>query len=93
MEQLHFFDPVDKSKPGAVWWSGGHQCRNWHSYYQTREGGIGPWQFIIHAFGDHDAVVYCLNDTGKLYHWRVFMDDKDRLLIDGKAYGPKNWHH
>ena len=50
MEQLSFLDPVDKSVSGATWWAGNDQCRNWHGYYQTREDGAGPWQFVVYAW-------------------------------------------
>ena len=93
MQQLSFFDPVDKSVSGATWWVGNYQCRNWNGYYQTREEGKGPWQFVIYAVGDIDAVIYAVNDKGDLYHWRVPMDAKDRLLIGGKRYGRKHWCH
>ncbi|WP_243613088.1 hypothetical protein [Shimia aestuarii] len=89
MEQLSFLDPIEKSVSGATWWAGNYQCRNWHGYYQTRERGAGPWQFVVYAFGDKEAVIYAINNIGSLYHWRVLMDAKDRLLIDGKRYGPR----
>ncbi|MEM1396634.1 MAG: hypothetical protein AAGH38_04190 [Pseudomonadota bacterium] len=93
MEQLSFFDPVDKGKHGATWWAGNWQCRNWRGYFQSREQGKGPWQFSIYAFGDVDAVIYAIDDEGTLYHWRVFMDDRDRLLIDGQRFGRNRWQH
>ena len=93
MEQLFFFDPVDKAVPGSVWWSGRHQCRNWQGYYQTREGGTGPWQFIIYAFGDDDAVIYVIDARGALKHTRVPIDAHNRLLINGKRYGRRHWDH
>lgn len=93
MEQLCFFDPVNRAISGAIWWVNNVQCRNWNDYYQVREGGSGSWQFVIYAFGDEDAVVYCLDHKGALTHKRVPMDDKDRLVINGKRYGRKYWQH
>lgn len=93
MEQLSFLDPVDKSVSGATWWAGNYHCRNWRGYYQIRERGAGPWQFVVYAFGDKDAVIYAINDISDLCHLRVPMDAKDRLLIDGKRYGRRFWSH
>ena len=93
MEQLSFFDPVDKSIPGATWWTGNYQCRNWNGCYQSREGGSGPWQFHVYAFGEDDAVIYTINDQGVLNQRRVPMDAGDCLQIDGKSYGRSRWNH
>lgn len=93
MEQLAFFDPVDKSIPGAKWWARSWQCRNFHGFLQQREDVRGPWQFVIYAFGDGDAAVYALDGRGKLVHERCEMDDKDNLVIQGKRYGRRHWCH
>jgi len=93
MEQLSFFDPVDRTVPRSTWWSGNYQCRNWQGYYQTREGGTGPWKFVIYAFGVNDAVVYAIDAMGALKYNRVPIDARDRLLINGKRYGRRHWDH
>ena len=93
MEQFSFFDPVERSVPGARWWTGAYECRNWHGYFQQREGGRGAWQFVIYAFGEEDAVIYGLGSGGALVHHRVPMDDQDRLIINGCGYGRKYWVH
>lgn len=93
MEQLSFFDLVDKAIPGATWWAGNWQCQNFQGYFQQRESGRGPWQFVIYAFGDDDAVVYAVDIQGELVHERCEMDDKDNLLIQDKLYGRRHCCH
>lgn len=93
MEQLSFFDPVDKAIPGAKWWAGNWQCRNFHGFLQQREDGRCPWQFVIYAFGECDAAVYAVDGQGKLVHTSCAMDHKDNLVIRGKRYGRRYWCH
>ncbi len=93
MEQLSFFDPVNKATPGAKWWVGNWQCRNFNGYFQQREEGRGAWQFVIFAFGDDDADIYAIDDQGALFRTRCLMDDKDNLVVLGKCYCRAHWCH
>lgn len=50
-----FPETMDRSRHGIVWWTGRYQCRNWHGFYQSREGGEGPWLFHVRGFSGGPA--------------------------------------
>lgn len=94
-QQLTMFDviPREKAQHGATWWNGNWECRNWHGYFQSREGGTGPWMFQIYGFGDTDCSVYTLDEAGKMVLGRVPIDDQNRIAVLGRKYGPSHWAH
>lgn len=93
MSQVKLFERTDKGTHGAVWWAGSWECRNNDGYFQDREGGKGPWSFVIYGFGDTDCIVYRLNEAGTLVHDCVPIDANDRITINGRKYGRNNWRH
>lgn len=98
MEQMELFDAPRTLDPGTTWWAGNWQLRNWHGFQQEREGGSGPWQFRIYAFGgpedgDGTAAVYKINSRGALITTDVPIDTKGRILVLGKRYGRDHWCH
>jgi len=95
MRQITLIDltPEERGTPGAVWWSGSWQCRNFHGYYQVRQQGRGKWCFIIYAFGDHHANIYRVNEIGELFREDVPIDPKDRITVRGRKYGRGLWQH
>ncbi|MFY0633664.1 MAG: hypothetical protein JXQ91_07625 [Vannielia sp.] len=92
-----FPETIDRTQHGATWWASDNwQGRNFHGFYQCREGGKGEWQFVIYAFCNDDvsASVYVVADRdGDLQLENVPIDQKDRLHINGKTYGRRNWCH
>lgn len=90
---MELFKRDDKGCPGAVWWQGSYQCRNFHGYYQCRENGRGQWQFVIYAFGGDDASIYKLNSEGNLHLSSVPYDANDRIIVDGRKFGRRFWTH
>lgn len=86
---------TEKAIPGAQWWAGEYQCRNFGGYYQVRERGRGAWQFVIYGFGcdDTTACIYRIEKDGSLVHEDVPIDDRDRLRVNGRKYGRDNWRH
>lgn len=93
--QKHLFEtpPEDMARHGAVWWRGNWQCRNFHGYFQSREGGAGVWCFQIYAFGDTDCCVYALNALGEMVQKRAPLDDQNRITICVRKYGRRQWAH
>lgn len=88
-----FEDTAQHQSPGAVWWAGHWQCRNWHGYLQSREGGRGPWCFIIHSFGgepDGEGTAHLYLVDGKQ---AVPIDRENRILVLGRRYGRDRWNH
>lgn len=90
--QEELFD-IDKGQHGAEWVTGGWQCRNLDGWFQQREGGEGPWQFVVYAFGVTDCTVYRLNKAGGLYQERVPIDEQDRITVGRRKYGREYWSH
>lgn len=86
---------TEKAIPGAQWWAGEYQCRNFGGYYQVREQGRGDWQFVIYGFGcdDTTASIYRIDRDGRLVHEDVPIDGHDRLTVNGRKYGRDNWRH
>ncbi|CTQ47677.1 hypothetical protein [Roseibium aggregatum] len=93
MSQLELFERDDKGVAGAVWWAGHWQCRNNNGFFQDREDGKGPWKFVIYGFGETDCTVYRVSEDGQLSHCRVPIDERNRILINGRRHGPENWRH
>jgi len=99
MEQETLFpDLIDKTKEGATWWVGAWQCRNWHGFIQSREGGRGNWCFQIGGFsgpeeGNGIAHVYIIRSDGSLGESPHPIDGPGRVLIEGKRYGREHWNH
>jgi hypothetical protein len=97
MTQLSLtLDLGEKGRNGAVWWSGNWECRNWHGYFQSREGGVGNWCFHIPWFSNDDVTctVYGLNDAGEIYNKeRIPIDAQANITILGKKYGREYWDH
>lgn len=87
---------VDKSRHGAVWVAGSFECRNFHGYYQCREGGEGKWRFQVPWFGcdERTCTVYTIDEYGGLQHEKdVPIDDLNRITIRGRRYSPDYWDH
>lgn len=93
MTDTLFPDLIDKARHGATWWAGNWQCRNFHGYFQSREGGRGPWRFQIDGFGDDDCTVLVVRDQGSLGTCRAPIDALDRITIMGRKYGRNHWSH
>ena len=85
--------PTEKGTPGSSWWAGAWECRNFEGFYQVREQGRGPWQFVIHGFGEDDVSVFGVNPSGTLFHRCVPIDQQDRITVHGRKYGRDNWQH
>lgn len=93
MSQLEMFPLDHKGIPGAKWWVGNWECRNFHGYEQGREGGRGDWQFHIYGFGDDDCTVATLKSDGAFGSAIVPIDGLDRITIEGRKYGRRYWNH
>ncbi|WOI35416.1 hypothetical protein [Tritonibacter scottomollicae] len=95
MRQLKLIPMSDgeKGKPGAQWWDGAYQCRNFEGYFQKRKQGRGPWKFDIEGVGFDgiSAYVYRVREDGELEEEKVPIDDQDRITVNGRKYGSKNW--
>ena len=88
--------PVDRCQHGAVWTAGNYQCRNFHGYYQCREGGEGNWMFQVPWFcsDDKTCTVYRIGHDGHLCHESfVPIDAKGRITILGRRYDRDHWDH
>jgi len=85
--------PDEKGTPGASWWQGSWECRNFHGYFQSREQGRGDWQFTIHSFGDFHANIYLVSRSGKLAHEDVPIDAQSRISVNERKYGRDHWNH
>ena len=93
-----FTDMIDKAKDGAIWWAGNWQCRNWHGYIQSREGGTGNWCFQVGGFsgpedGNGIAHVCIIRADESLAVSPQPIDANNRILIEGKRYGRSHWNH
>ncbi|MBV7542185.1 hypothetical protein [Acidovorax sp. sic0104] len=80
---------------GETRWIGNWEVRNFHGYYQSREGGTGPWKFHISSFDSSSTgqCGYCslvLAGGGRL---DVPIDARDQIMVLGVRYGRKNWAH
>ncbi|MDH2328309.1 hypothetical protein QCN27_15695 [Cereibacter sp. SYSU M97828] len=84
---------IDKGQHGAEWVTGNWQCRNFNGWFQQREGGEGPWQFVVYAFGVTDCTIYRLNKAGGMYQERVPIDEQDRITVGRRKYGREHWTH
>ena len=97
MGQIELFPMTgeEKATPGAQWWAGSYQCRNFAGYYQVREQGRGDWQFVIYGFGfdDTTACIYRIDQGGKLVHEDVPIDEQGRITVGGRKFGRDNWCH
>ena len=88
-----FPELIDTTREGTVWWAGNWQCRNWHGYFQHREGGRGHWCFVIQSFGGDPA------GDGRAELHRIVgqetvpIDAQNRILVRGRRYGRDRWHH
>jgi hypothetical protein len=92
-QQLFEVTAAHKARHGAVWTAGNWECRNFHGYFQSREGGTGPWCFQIYGFGDEDCSVYALAGKGEMVFLRVPIDQENRITVRGCKYGRDNWNH
>lgn len=98
MQQLDFFSDIPakhwKAEHGATWQAGHYACRNWHGFFQSREGVKGKWRFQISAFRDDDmALVYVISDDGSLADIEVPIDDANRITVRGRKYCRAHWDH
>ncbi len=93
MTQLSFLEPIPHDTHGATWWVSNWQCRNFHGYFQSREGGRGNWCFQIQGFGDDDCTVMAWDHHGKPCGKVVPIDRKDQITINGVQYGRGHWSH
>jgi hypothetical protein len=48
---------------------------------------------VIYGFGETDCTVYRVSEDGQLSHCRVPIDERNRILINGRRHGPENWRH
>lgn len=90
-EPLRLPNDGDKARRGA--W----EIRNWRGWYQSREivdGRAGAWCFQIYGFRDDDCSVYAFDPiSGDVIRCDVPIDDRDRILVDGRRYGRDRWAH
>lgn len=95
MTQLQMFEATEREKArhGAIWWAGSWECRNFHGYFQSREGGEGKWLFQIYAFGEEDCSVYALDTEGQMTQLRVPIDPQNRITVLGRKYARNSWAH
>lgn len=64
--------------------------RDFHGYYQSREGERGAWEFYVSAFrGDDEAVVLRYDRSYEC----VPIDAQDRVKIAGRWWGRAHWNH
>ena len=87
---------ADRYQHGAEWHAGAWQCRNHHGYFQSREGGVGPWCFQVVWFSNDDVscTVYVLDAKGELVGQDgVPIDDQNRITIRDRKYGDRFWDH
>ncbi|GGE30042.1 hypothetical protein GCM10011360_17670 [Primorskyibacter flagellatus] len=96
--ELFALPPTKKHMHGATWRVGAYECRNWHGWFQSREGGKGNWLFQIHGFsgpedGNGIAHVYRVGTDGDLYDSPVPIDGPGRITINGRKYGRDHWNH
>lgn len=81
--------------PGEVRSVGNYQVRNFKGFYQSREGGKGPWKFHISGFdstttGSAGFCTLILANGGREV---VPIDEKDRISVLGIKYSRENWMH
>lgn len=80
---------------GETRWIGNWQIRNFKGYYQSREGGAGPWKFHVSGFdatttGQHGSCSLILAGGGRE---AVPIDAKDRISVLGVKYNRNHWVH
>lgn len=88
--------PVNKAKHGAVWSAGNYECRNFHGYYQCREGGEGNWCFQVPWFSNDNLTcsVYIIDEAGEMQlEDKIPIDAENRIEIRGKLYDRQHWNH
>ncbi|MPL92129.1 hypothetical protein SDC9_38226 [bioreactor metagenome] len=91
-----FPETINKAVHGTVWWRGRRQCRNFHGFFQSRDDGVGLWQFSVPWFSADNltCTVYAISSSGELEHCRnIPIDRRDRLTIMGRQYGREAWRH
>ncbi|WP_435171123.1 hypothetical protein [Falsirhodobacter sp. 1013] len=91
-----FPDTITKAAHGAIWWAGNYECRNWHGYFQSREGGRGNWRFQVPWFSTDDVTcsVYAITEAGDVQTRDLIpIDDKARITIMGRKYTREHWEH
>ena len=99
MTQDLFPHTIQKEKHGTVWWAGSYECRNWHGYFQSREGGRGSWIFYVEGFTDgrageeQTAFVARVNENGSLRGEPCPIDHDGKILVLGSRYGRDRWNH
>jgi len=69
--------------------------RDYCGFLQVRPTGSSKWHFVVTGFDGS-----CSGETGYCSVMRadesevdVSIDTKDRILIEGKRYGPEHWNH
>lgn len=90
--QLEMFE-IDKRRHGAIWKDGAWQMRNWHGYYQEREGERDAWRYHVAGFGEADCTVYRIDDQGEIGLDVVPVNEDAEILIRGRRYGRGHWSH
>lgn len=91
-----FPETITKGANGAIWWAGNWECRNWHGFFQSREGGCGTWRFQVPWFSSDDVTcsVYVITEAGEMQTRDMIpIDDKSRITILGRKYAPEHWDH
>ncbi len=70
--------------------------RDKNGYLQVRDGIGDPWRFVVTGFDDTSTgqdgfcTVQCANGERER---NVPIDANDRILINGRRYGRRNWIH
>ena len=82
-------------EPGEIRRAGNYWMRNFKGYFQSREGGKGPWLFDVTGFGGTlpDGVGTCSVLMADGSSKRVSIDAQNRILIEGRRYGEDRWDH
>jgi len=80
---------------GETRWIGNWQVRNFNGYYQSREGGAGPWKFYVSGFdstttGQEGSCSLILVGGGRE---AVPIDANDRITVRGVKYARSHWNH
>lgn len=94
-----FPEIIDRSRHGAVWWTGRYQCRNWHGFHQSREDGEGQWLFHVRGFSDgppgeeRTAWVLTVNQETTPGAIPCPIDEKHVLTICDQRFSRNRWCH
>lgn len=88
-------NPANILQHGQKAWIGNYEVRNFHGFYQSREGGKGPWQFHVSGFDDTvtGQAGTCTVILAKGGVESIPIDATDRITINGRKYGRANWKH